>query len=199
MTCIAAIAQGGHVHMGGDTVGVDTGHGRTSRRDDKVFRLSVPGKLGALPMVVGFTTSFRMGQLLRYRLQVPALPAGVDVHRYLATDFVDAVRETFTRGGWRGEGEDKADQGGVFLVGVAGRLFEIEADYQVGEPVDGYAAIGCAQNIALGSLWMTRGTKHAPAMRLHWALSAAAHHSSGVAPPFTYVDTRATASIKGAA
>ena len=62
MTCIAAIKHEGKVYIGADSA-AGKGTYLTLRADEKVFK---NGKFG-----FGFTSSFRMGQLLRYRLSPP--------------------------------------------------------------------------------------------------------------------------------
>jgi len=65
MTCIVGIQHDGRVYIGGDSAGV-AGYSITSRADAKVFTVG--------PYVMGFTSSFRMGQLLRYGLKAPKPP-----------------------------------------------------------------------------------------------------------------------------
>lgn len=177
MTCIVGVVSDGVVHLGGDSAGT-AGLERTLRRDPKVFRVG--------EFVLGFTSSFRMGQLLQHRLTPPAIPEGADLHAYMVTEFVDAVRELFDDGGYT---KDKGgrESGGTFLVGVRGRLFQIADDFQVGESLDGYDACGCGQAYALGVLHATRANQ--PFNRLELALEAAAYHNAGVSGPFVYAST----------
>jgi hypothetical protein len=145
----------------------------TVRADTKVFRNG--------GYLFGFTTSFRMGQLLRYSLRPPT-PAG-DIHKFMATTFVDAVRDCLKGGGWSKKDSDR-EEGGTFLVGVAGRLFGVYSDYQIGEGVDGYMAVGCGDQAALGSLHATAALRVAPKRRVLMALEAAERLSVGVRAPF---------------
>jgi len=172
VTAIVGLAHGGTVYLGGDSAGVD-GYDMRVRADTKVFRNG--------PYLFGFTTSFRMGQLLHYSLTPPA-PTG-DVHRFMATKFVDAVRECLKAGGWSRKDSDR-EEGGTFLVGVAGRLFCVYSDYQIGEGVDGYMAAGCGDQAAMGSLHATAALRVAPKRRVVMALEAAERFSAGVRSPF---------------
>lgn len=175
MTAIVGLVHGGAVHIGGDSAGV-SGWSLTVRADAKVFTNG--------PYVMGFTTSFRMGQLLRYALKAPE-PDG-DLEAFMATTFVDAARDALKAGGWAKKDSER-EEGGIFLVGVQGRLFCIESDYQVAEAVDGYAAIGCGEEIALGVLYATTRSRMAPQKRIRLALEAAERFSAGVRGPFAYV------------
>lgn len=180
MTAIVGLAHGGRVHLGGDSAGV-AGYSLTVRADSKVFRTG--------PYVMGFTSSFRMGQLLRWRLDPPEPEA--DLERFMATAFVDAVRETLRDGGWLRK-EHEQEEGGTFLVGVGGRLFCLQSDFQVAEAADGYAAVGCGADIALGALYATSSGRKPPRKRLRLALEAAERFSAGVRGPYAFVSGRAT-------
>lgn len=175
MTCIVGAVSGGVVTLGGDSAGT-AGWDRTLRRDPKVFRVG--------EFVLGFTSSFRMGQLLQHKLKPPEITG--DLFAYMVTDFVDCVREVFESGGFLKK-KNEEESGGIFLVGVRGRLFKVDSDFQVGESLDGYEACGCGEAYALGVLHVT--ARWDLPNRLELALAAAAHHSAGVSAPFNFVST----------
>ncbi len=178
MTCIAGLVHDGAVYLAGDSAGC-SGWNLTVRADPKVF---VNGSY-----VMGFTTSFRMGQLLRYAFTPPE-PDTADLHRFMCTAFTDALRQCLKDGGWA-EKEQERERGGIFLAGTHGRLFVIHDDYQVGEPADPFAAVGCGAALALGALPATEAGKMNPQKRLETALAAAERFSNGVRGPFTIVST----------
>ncbi|MEV6344085.1 hypothetical protein [Actinoplanes sp. NPDC051851] len=178
MTAIVGLARRGTVLIGGDSAGV-TGMDLSVRADAKVFR-----KDG---YVFGFTSSFRMGQLIRYSLSPPAPAADLD--RFMATTFVDALRDCLKSGGFARK-EEEQEVGGTFLVGVRGRLYTLYDDYQVAQSADGYAAVGCGDRAALGALYATAGTGMKPRKRVRLALGAAERFSAGVRGPFTVVALR---------
>lgn len=171
MTCIVAVRDSGRVWIGGDSAGV-SGLDVTIRADTKVFRVG--------PFVMGFTTSFRMGQLLRYSLVVPDRQPGQSPNAYMVTTFVDAVRKCLKDGGWASKANDR-EEGGRFIVGYDGMIYDLHGDYQVGEPSQPFSACGCGQDFAMGSLAETDGM---PAKeRVERALAAAARFSAGVCGP----------------
>lgn len=176
MTCIVGFAQDGRVHIAGDSAGV-AGLDLRIRHDQKVFKNA--------DMVFGCTTSFRMIQLLRYKLQVPKRHPDMDVMAYMTTVFIDAVRSCLKEGGFAARKED-VESGGTFLVGYSGRLFRIDSDYQVGECVDNFDACGCGEPYALGALLMTVASKKPPIELLLGALSCAQYFSAGVQGPFVH-------------
>jgi ATP-dependent protease HslVU (ClpYQ) peptidase subunit len=189
MTCIVGLEHAGKVHIGGDSAGSD-GYSLEIRAASKVFiKDGYTEEYTPIPWAMGFTTSFRMGQLLRHKLELPKLPkdAEEDLEGFMVTKFIDAVRESLRTGGWLKKSEDR-ERGGTFLVGVRGQLFTIYDDLQVGRVVDGYAAVGCGDHLALGSLFTTKqGSALEPEDRVRLALRSAARHSAGVSGPFTTV------------
>ncbi|MEU4242760.1 hypothetical protein [Actinoplanes sp. NPDC026619] len=178
MTAIVGLAHAGNVHIGGDSAGVG-GFSLTVRADTKVFRKD--------RYLFGFTTSFRMGQLIRYSLDLPK-PKG-DLDAFMSTRFIDALRSCLKEGGWARKESDR-EEGGTFLVGVRGNLYTVYDDYQVAKAADGFAAVGCADQIALGALYATAGTGRKPRARLRVALAAAERFSAGVRGPFVCMSLR---------
>ena len=177
MTAIVGLVHEGSVYIGGDSAGV-AGMSLTVRADAKVFRNK--------GYVFGFTSSFRMGQLLRYSLKLPKPRRDVDA--FMSTTFVDALRDCLKAGGWAAKENDR-EEGGTFLVGVRGRLFAVYDDYQVAEAADGFAAVGCGHQVALGALYATTGTGLSPRRRVKRALKAAERFNSGVRGPFVCLKT----------
>ena len=62
MTCIVGLEHKGKVYIGGDSAGV-AGYSLSVRADQKVF---INGNF-----IFGFTSSFRMGQILRFGFNPP--------------------------------------------------------------------------------------------------------------------------------
>jgi ATP-dependent protease HslVU (ClpYQ) peptidase subunit len=169
LTVVVGLIDKERIWMGGDSLG-SAGWDCTTRKDPKVFRKD--------EFLIGFTSSFRMGQLLRYKFVPPKFYEG-DIFEYMVCEFVDSLRNTFKDGGFASsnEGEEK---GGAFLVGFKGRLFEIESDYQVGEPLNGMAAVGCGSAYALGALYASQ-TQRNPRTRIQ-------EYSNGCRAPFTILE-----------
>jgi len=182
MTCIVAIAQNDVVYMAADHAASDEKSGWIlSRKDPKVFKV---GQYG-----IAFTDSFRMGQILQYSWTPPRYTptktnSGLD--KFMKTKFIDSVKESFRGGGYGSQVSGQEDEGGVFIVGVCGRIFTIDEDFHVGENIVNYMAEGSGGMFALGALHATKNQKN-PKMRLKLALEAAAEFSMSVSPPFTYI------------
>lgn len=172
MTCIVGLVEGKKVYIGGDSAGVGD-YDLTVRADAKVFRNG--------PFLFGFTSSFRMGQLLRYAFIPPKHDSDLDDYQYLVTAFVNAARQCLKDGGFASK-SNETESGGTFLLGYRGHLYRIEGDYQVGEAADGFNACGYGYNVALGALHATEGED--AEKRVRKSLKAAERFSAGVRGPF---------------
>jgi ATP-dependent protease HslVU (ClpYQ) peptidase subunit len=182
MTCIVAIAQNGTVYMGSDHAASDDKSGWVmSRKEPKCFKV---GQYG-----IAFTDSFRMGQILQYSWTPPKYTptktnSGLD--KFMRTKFIDSVKVAFKDHGFGDIGGTDEDTGGIFIVGLEGRIFVVDEDFHVGENLVNYMAEGSGGMFALGALHATKNQKN-PKMRLKLALEAASEFSMSVAPPFTYI------------
>jgi hypothetical protein len=179
VTCIVGIETRVGVLLGADSMGGDTTYWTAlTTAEPKVFRSG--------EYVLGFTTSFRMGDLLRYHLALPP-PERRPLHRHLVTHVVPAIRECLKGGGFATTKEG-AETGGDFLLGVAGQFFHIRGDYSVQRAQHGYDSAGSGAQTALGALAVARG---APRTRLRSALAAAERHNMGVRGPFRFAAEQA--------
>ncbi len=91
MTCIVGFTKNNKVYIGGDSAGV-SGLNISIRKDPKVFKR---GKF-----LIGYTSSFRMGQLLRFNLNVRDQDESQSDYEYMCTDFIDSVRKCLKDGGY---------------------------------------------------------------------------------------------------
>jgi ATP-dependent protease HslVU (ClpYQ) peptidase subunit len=183
MTCIVGLAREGRVWIGADSAGVG-GYSLTQRADQKVF---INGDF-----IFGFTSSFRMGQLLRYRFEPPRHHPDDDLLRFMSTEFVDEVRACLKKYGWA-KIENAVEEGGTFLVGYKGQLFKVEDDFQVAQSIHPFDACGCGEDLALGALHAmagldllaeARGGEAGWQAAVERALAAAEAFSAGVRAPF---------------
>jgi ATP-dependent protease HslVU (ClpYQ) peptidase subunit len=180
MTCIVGLVDKDGVVLGGDSAGVDESFAIESRTDPKVFTRG--------PFVIGFAGSFRIGQLLRYKLTTPQHQIKLEDHEYMATRFVDAVRKCLKDNGAVSD-DFKAETGGTFLVVYRNKLYSIQEDYQVACVQDSFDAIGCGSDIAKGALYVLPKDMTTEDRALK-ALQAAERFSAGVRGPFHLVRSK---------
>lgn len=174
MTCIVGFIDKDGVYIGGDSAAVSEDDlSYNIRSDEKVFSKG--------DFIFGYSTSFRMGQLLRYKLKIPNHPKGMDVTQYMVTLFIDAVKRCFEDNDYV---EMMTEEGGSFMVGYKGKLFAILSDYQVAQPKENFTALGCGESFAMGAMYAS--TEKDPIKKMEIALNAAVAFSMGVKPPFTF-------------
>lgn len=146
MTCVVGFKSNkdNKIYIGADTLG-STSYTKSNRKDGKVFASG--------EFTIGFAGSYRMGQVLQYKLDVPLQSDSQGDHEYMSTTFIDAVRKLFEENGILGIDKDNKEFGGLFLVAYKNELYRIDYDFQVGIDKEGYSAIGSGGEVALGSLY----------------------------------------------
>ena len=156
MTCVVGIADGKAVWIGADTIAV-SGWDKRISLVKKVFVDS--------QFIVGYTSSFRMGQILQYHIDWKDLRETYinteDKLGCMVTTLIPMVREQFKELGFS-KISDNEEEGGIFMIGVDGKLFTVHKDFQVQEfephqtdspyPDLAFDAIGCGEDYAKGAL-----------------------------------------------
>ena len=179
MTCIIGFTdkKNNKTYMGCDSLG-SNGYIKQYRNDRKIFKPENNNNF-----VVGFTSSYRMGQLLMYadifptEKQIECDDIKID-HKWMVTKFIPKVKELFKNNNY-----GKDDKGGVFLVAYKGQLFQIESDFQVAETTIDFNSVGCGEDFALGSLFALDdnvGIEN----KILTGLKSASYFSCGVDKPF---------------
>ncbi|ARC67313.1 hypothetical protein B14_200102 (plasmid) [Bacillus licheniformis] len=190
MTCIVGLIENGITYIGADSLG-SSSYAKVTRKDKKVFKMK-----DSENMILGFTSSYRMGQLLMYAngLIDPRDEPNIN-HEYLVTKFIPNVIKLFEDQGFiRNNSGEKT--GGEFLVGYKDQLYKIQADFQVGQTDLNYDACGSGEDVALGSLYSTEGLNLSPEERITQALRASSKHSVGVEAPYYIINTNDNSLLK---
>lgn len=163
MTCIVAIASGGRVWMGADSL-ITQGDVVTSSKAPKVYEAG-----GAL---IGFAGALSHAQAFRRwasgrKLSAKGLRDG---------SLVDSARK-FIRARFRDEYEAE------HIVAIGGELFVFDCTLGMDEPAEQFAAIGSGAQFALGALFASSSAR--PALRIPTALEAAERFSGSVRRPWS--------------
>ena len=137
MTCICALVKDGHVWMAGDLMG-SNGFTKKVYPDSKVFTNG--------EFIFGYTSSFRMGQILQYNWQQPPRLEGLTDREYLQLDVVESIRSCFSSFGY-GIKDGVEDIGGNFLIGYRGCIYEMQNNFSILRSLD-YIAVGSGENHA---------------------------------------------------
>lgn len=167
MTCVAGIVNGRRVLLAADSQAT-SGWDADNRVQTKVFEKG--------PLVFGHSGAPRDGQLIQYVMALPEI-TDVDPFEWMVTKLVEAMRSCLTEGAVKKIKDSQETHDSWWLVGFKGRLFGIFGDFQVGERLEGFDAIGCGGDYALGALAATRG----PAQkRVIEAVRVSSQFSAGV-------------------
>jgi len=178
MTCVVGLIDNGIIHMAADSLGSGS-YIKTERKDPKLFTMNNKA-------IVGFTTSYRMGQVLMYS---DLLKHQKNItHQWMVTEFIPRVQKLFAEAGIE-KNENGVKACGSFLIGVHGKLFLIDSDYQVEESKDNYNVVGSGNEAAAGALYATKSMKD-PYKRVKIAVEAAIKHINGCGGNVLYGNTK---------
>ncbi len=176
MTCIIGYKTDEGIWIGADSAGSTEYGNQTIRADTKVFRHG--------PMTMGFCGSYRMGQLLRYNLELSEHPKGMPDHEYMVRWFIEDVRHVLNVGGFTYINKN-VEEGGYFLVAYKDGLYSVEADFQVGISTRKWEAMGSGEEVAGGAMAiLIENSDLDPVTVIKKALKVAADQNAYVAPPF---------------
>lgn len=182
MTCIVALKDKNSVWIGADSLGSNL-YTKAVQSMSKVVRHETFKNV-----LMGFTCSFRHIDILRYDEEIFNKldwyeNRNID-HKYMVTKFIPKLQERFEK-----EPDKETKEAINFIVATDNEIFEIQSDYAVLVPKDGYCSVGCGEDIALGSLYTTRDLEMTPQERIIKALEAAENVSCGVQRPFVIMNT----------
>jgi ATP-dependent protease HslVU (ClpYQ) peptidase subunit len=173
MTCIVGVKSGGKVFIGADALATEDNLA-IAVCEPKVFRFG--------PLVIGLAGEFRGAQVLRYAVKPPKKAPTEPMH-WLVHTFLPTLRSAYAAHGVTAHPD--------YLVGVGGRLFEIDDALAVVESSEAFSAIGAGREYALGAYRALCGV-HCPGNAeaiLRRTLDAAERFCPGVRAPFTVVST----------
>lgn len=174
MTAIVGYTDGKNTWLGGDSAG-SNGYSIEANSQPKIFAVR--------NAIFGYTTSFRMGQLLEHHLKLSERAKPEISH--IIQKIIPKIRRIFKANGYT-HLKDSVESGGNFLVGIGGCLFEVQSDFSVLQGVRKYNAVGSGGEAALGAMF---AVDRSPKITLLVGLKSAAEHQAGVCPPFHIIKT----------
>lgn len=176
MTCIVALEHDGNVWMGGDAAATRD-HDVVCRANSKVFKNG--------EFLIGFSGSFRIGQLLQYSFFPPEQDFTQSEVEYLVTNFIDSLRELLQDKGAIMKEQEGDAQDSEFILGYKGKIYVIEPDFNIGRPITPYTSCGTGSSYAMGALYVLSEANLEPKHKVEKALQAAAEYCTEVKAPFT--------------
>ena len=178
MTCIVAVKHNKKIYMGGDRCLSDYESSfYMPTTDPKIFKKD--------NMIIGYAGSVRMGKVIKYDFEPPKSNVR-NLDKYMNIDFINALRECLERNNLKFDsGNSERNDVADLIIGIRGRVFIVENDWQVTEHTYDYLSIGSGSPYALGSLHSTVNLP--PNERVKKALEAADQFSITVCQPFDYI------------
>jgi len=170
MTCIAAyVDKEKNIWMGGDSIAYG---------NYKYNLISQPKVFLTHNMIIGYTSSFRMGQILQYDFDIPKHSPELTDNRYMVSVFIDKIIERFEKKKYSKISDNQAS-GGVFLIGYNQKLYRVDADFQVTEMLANYNSVGCGENFSNAAFWTMekRKMRIEPRDKVYYALECASNFS----------------------
>lgn len=134
MTCICGVVKDGYVWIAGDLMGSNDFTHKVYP-DSKVFQNG--------EFIIGYTSSFRMGQILEWNWEPPLREEGISDRQYMQLNVVESLRATFAAFGY-GIKEGLEELGGSFLIGYKGCLYEMQDNFSLLK-IEDYVAVGSGQ------------------------------------------------------
>ncbi len=170
------------MYFGGDSCGIDpVTLDYEIRSDTKVF------ERGAF--LFGFSSSFRMGQILCYSFEIPKHKKDVDDFEYLCTDFIDSLRTSFDTFGFSPEDPGESFDG-EFLLGYHGKIYKIYGDYQVSASNSTFASVGCGESYTVAAYAVLDKFIDDTKQKVLESLKISSRFNAGVRPPYIVISKK---------
>ncbi|HAO2060968.1 TPA: hypothetical protein IHJ80_003892 [Escherichia coli] len=156
MTCIIAHTDGVSSFIAGDKLG-SNGFTKTVQTEPKVFekefiKLHDDGLTRTKEVIaLGYTTSFRMGQLLNYNLNLPEQAAGQTFSQYLVLKVIPIIRQMFKEE-WGSRDPSQEVGGGQFIILHNHTIYEVQEDFSVLQPKTRITAVGSGTYHAIAAM-----------------------------------------------
>ncbi|AGG58225.1 hypothetical protein VPDG_00064 [Vibrio phage henriette 12B8] len=175
MTCIVAKVEDGKIHIAGDKLS-SNGYTKLITTKPKIFKNG--------DFVFGYTTSFRMGQLIEFAWKQPEKLNSQTEDHYIYKVFIDSIKALL-----EGDGFATDKQGGTFVFGYKGRLFIMQDDFSIFE-FDDFCAVGCGEDEANAVMYTLSKLDHdlTAEEQLAMAINAAARNKVGVSIQYDYLE-----------
>jgi len=174
MTAIVGFVKNGNVYMAGDTLG-SNGFTKSEYTESKVF---INGDF-----ILGYTSSFRFGEILEYNFKPPKQENGVSDKRYLVTSFIPELRKCLEENKYTAK--DQAGTSGTALLGYKGKLYKLQDDFSILEASVGYDSCGSGEYHCEAVLWSLCDSKLHPKKIVRKAIQCASEKVTSVGGTIT--------------
>ena len=145
MTCCIAYKIKDGIILAADSAGTDEDDNQVLRQDPKLMKIG--------NFMFAISGSFRLRDILMYDFIIPIKAKNETIDKYMRTKFINKFREACIKKGATKKIDEQDELLGNVIVAYEDKIYQIESDFQVGESIDNFAAIGSGCQLALGALY----------------------------------------------
>jgi len=138
MTCIISFERDNKIIIAGDKKASNSATG-SNVKEPKIFEKK--------KFMIGYTSSFRMGQILKHIWTPPSKKEDQTIDNYLYTDVINSLRQVFEVNNF-----GESDTTGTFILVYKNRKFIYQSDNSLLEYEDNVISTGSGEEIAFGSV-----------------------------------------------
>lgn len=168
MTAIVGFTKKGNVYIGCDSQG--TGSTKSQLTNKKIFRNK--------DFIMGYTSSYRFGQILEYNFVPPIRKKQLTDLQYLVTAFIPELRKVLEEQKYTASNEK--GESGVALLGYKGKLYQLQSEFSLLENKKGYSSVGSGSYHCEASLYHLLKTDLKPKDVIKKAIKCAIEHIPSV-------------------
>lgn len=169
MTAIIGFTKNNKVYMAGDRAASSQEFSQEITHP-KIF---IKGKV-----LIGYTTSFRFGDILEYHLKIPKSNKKLLPRAYVVKKLVPAIRAALVANNYIADSAN--EDSGTALIGYKGSLFILQSDWSIVEHSNNIQAVGSGWSVALGATTALLNTGMKPKAVLKEAMRITAFYDNTV-------------------
>lgn len=181
MTCIVGYVDKGKVWIGGDSAA-------TAGYDKYIYHAEEPKVFKRDNIIFGMTGSSRIGQLIRYALEIPTKEEGCADIVYLSNQLMPAMLKCFKNHQMFKIKDERIEESWGAIIGFNGKIYRVDGNFNLMRTNKNYVAHGAGQDFALGVFYALQDSNIGPKTKITKALEASAEFSTVVSPPFNIVE-----------
>jgi len=183
MTCVIGLKdkKNKRLYIGSDSAGIDTNNLSLAKFPFKIFEI-YSAEFDS-KMLVGCSGSIRSAQTIQFALNLPYHQKTKSDYDYICTDVMFMISDLLEETKSASIEMNQVRIDGGMIIAYKDNLYTIRSDLAVFPFVHDYDAIGCGDQVALGSLYSTDGLLDTED-RVKLSLDASAEFSAGVSGPF---------------
>lgn len=125
--------------------------------------------------IIGYTGSFRFGEILQYDFKPPHRSKDISSDReYMVSSFIPALRKSLEDGKY--SKNDADGKSGVAIIGYNGELYTLQEDWSIIQYSSNIHTIGAGAEYAAGAMSVLIGLEMMPEDKIKRAIEITAQH-----------------------